>query len=112
MKISGTEALIGGLRKRATLADVKNTVKLNGSELERAMKRNASFTKGYQTGTTKRSIGLAFSEGGYTAKVAPTTHYSPYLEVGTRFMSAQPFVRPSFLIQRQKFINDMQRLMR
>lgn len=112
MKFTGAAELVGALKSRTSLNDVKRTVKLNGSELETGMKRNASFTRGYQTGTTKRSIGLGMLDGGFTAKVAPTTHYSLYLEVGTRFMSAQPFVRPSFLKQRVKFINDMKRLMR
>jgi len=112
MKLRGADALIKGLRKRADLGLVKHTVKLNGSELERRMTRNASFSKGYQTGTTKRSIKLDIKNKGLTAKVGPTTHYSPYLERGTRFMEAQPFVRPSFYAQEKKFIQDMKRIMK
>jgi len=112
VKITGADALIRQLKKNATLDDVKNTVRLNGSELERRMKRNASFTKGYQTGETKRSIGLEIKEGGLTAEVKPGTHYAPYLELGTRFMSSQPFVKPSHAAQENIFIKDMRRLMR
>lgn len=112
VKITGAEALISQLKKNATLDDVERTVRLNGSELEKKMKRNASFTKGYQTGETKRSIGLEIKDRGLTAEVKPTTHYAPYLEKGTRFMDAQPFVRPSFDVQESIFIKDMRRLMR
>lgn len=112
MKITGADALLRQLRKNANMDDVKKTVKLNGSELHRRMQRNASFTKGYQTGETKRSIELGMRDSGYTAEVKPTTHYSPYLELGTRFMSSQPFVKPSFLTQQKIFLDDMRRLMR
>ncbi len=112
MKLRGADQLIGVLKKKATLDDVKDVVKLNGSEMQRGMMRKASFTQGYQTGTTKRSIKLTFEDGGFTARVGPTTDYSWYLEKGTRFMAAQPFVGPAFYPQRTKFINDMKRLMK
>jgi len=112
VKITGADALISQLKRNATLNDVERTVRLNGSELEKKMKRNASFTKGYQTGETKRSIGLEIKDRGLTAEVKPTTHYAPYLEFGTRFMSSQSFVKPSFDAQENKFIKDMIRLMK
>ncbi len=112
VKITGADKLLAQLKKNANLNDVKNTVRLNGSELDRLMQRNATFTKGYQTGETKRSIELELKDDGFTAEVKPTTHYAPYLEYGTRFMSSQPFVKPSFDVQQKKFINDMRRLMR
>ena len=37
---------------------------------------------------------------------------TPYLEYGTRFMDAQPFVRPAFDEQKEKFKDDMQKLVR
>jgi HK97 gp10 family phage protein len=35
-----------------------------------------------------------------------------YLEYGTRFMDAQPFVRPAYNEQKAKFIRDMNKLTR
>ena len=109
IQISGIEELSGALRELATLDDVKDVVKNNTLEMERKMVRNASFTKGYQTGTTKRSIppNTTFSDGGFTGKTGPTTEYSMYLERGTRFMSAQPFVGPAFYKQRNIFMINM-----
>lgn len=112
VKVTGADALINHLKRNATLDDVKNTVRLNGSELQRRMQRNATFTRGYQTGETKRTIGLGIKDGGFTAESGPTTHYAPYLERGTRFMIAQPFVFPSFSVQENLFIKDMRRLMK
>lgn len=91
---------------------VKETIKKHGSELERTMKRNATFTKGYQTGETKRSINTELRDAGYTASVKPTTEHAPYLELGTRFMGAQPFVNPSLKQQEPKFIKDIEKAMK
>ena len=112
MEIRGIDQLIGKLKRSADLGLVKKTVKLNGAELDKRMKRNATFTQGYQTGETKRTITTSLSEGGFSSTTKPTTHYSFYLEKGTRFMAAQPFVKPSHAVQSKIFIKDMQRLMR
>lgn len=76
------------------------------------MQKNADFKKGYQTGTTKRSIALEITDAGLTAAVEPGTEYSPYLEYGTRFMDAQPFVKPAYEAQKAQFKEDMQRLVK
>jgi HK97 gp10 family phage protein len=112
LKFDGVVDLSRGLKKRANLGDVKRTVALNGSELQRSMMRKAVFVRGYTTGTTKRSIKLDIKDKGFTAKVAPTTHYSFYLEKGTRKMPAQPFVGPAFYPQNKKFKRDLDRLMK
>ena len=88
----------------------------NGQQLQQRMHKNADFKKGYQTGTTKRSIidagGMTFEDDGLTVNVGPQTEYSPYLEFGTRFMDAQKFVRPALNMQAIKFKVDMMKLTR
>lgn len=111
-EIHGVDELKRALNERISLDDVKKVVQQNGAELQQKMVRNASFSKGYQTGTTKRSISIALKDSGLTAVVAPGTNYSPYLEYGTRFMSAQPFVGPSFNAQKNQFKSDMKRLVK
>ena len=110
--IDGLEELQKKLKANVTMDDVKRVVRENGSELQRKMQNKADFKKGYQTGTTKRSIGLEIKDSGMTAEVAPETEYSPYLEYGTRFMEAQPFVRPALEEQTAQFKSDMQKLVR
>ena len=92
--------------------DVKKVVRHHGSELQRKMQSKADFNKGYQTGATKRSIGLEITDGGFAAEVEPKTDYSPYLEYGTRFMGAQPFVKPALDEQKAQFKSDMQKLVK
>lgn len=112
LEIKGLDKLQKKLKENVTMDDVKNVVRHNGSQLQRKMQANADFKKGYQTGTTKRSIGLEIQDGGYTAEVGPETEYSPYLEYGTRFMDAQPFVKPAYDEQAQKFKRDMEKLVK
>lgn len=112
IRIDGLEELEKKLKSNVTLDDVKRVVRQNGSELQRKMQSKADFTRGYQTGTTKRSIGLEIKDSGLTAESAPETEYSPYLEYGTRFMDAQPFVRPALDEQATQFKSDMQKLVR
>lgn len=112
LEIKGLDKLEKSLKKNVTLSDVKKVVRHHGAELQKQMQANADFKKGYQTGTTKRSIGLEITNGGFTAEVEPTTEYSPYLEYGTRFMDAQPFVKPAYNTQKAKFKRDMDKLAR
>lgn len=112
IKVDGLDKLQKALKEKVTLDDVKRVVQHNGSQLHRKMQDKADFTRGYATGTTKRSIGLEIKESGFAAEVAPTTEYSPYLEYGTRFMDAQPFVKPALDEQKAKFKSDMQKLVK
>lgn len=112
VKIEGLEALEKKLKANATLNDVKRVVRQNGSELQRKIQSNADFTNGYATGTTKRSVSLEIKDDGLTAESGPETEYAPYLEYGTRFMDAQPFVRPALDEQARKFKSDLQKLVK
>ena len=123
-KIDGLDKLEKKLKANATLEDVKRVVNQNGAELHKKVQEKADFKGHYEwqqgkgkvfvkaTGTTKRSVTLDISADGLTADVEPETEYSPYLEYGTRFMEAQPFVRPALDEQAPKFKRDLQKLVR
>jgi HK97 gp10 family phage protein len=112
LKIVGIAKLKKALKSNVTMDDVKRVVSHHGAKLHQNMQEKADFKEGYQTGTTKRSIGLEIKDKGFTAEVAPETEYSPYLEYGTRFMDAQPFVKPAHDEQKEAFKKDMQRLVK
>ena len=82
IKITGLKELEKKLKDNVTMNDVKTVVRHNGAELQSKIQRNAEFTKGYQTGTTKRSVGLELTDGGFTAESGPTTEYAPCLKIG------------------------------
>ena len=112
IKVEGLDKLQKALKDNVTMDDVKRVVRQNGSELQQKIIAKADFKKGYQTGTTKRSVSLEIKDGGFTAEAGPETEYSPYVEYGTRFMEAQPFVRPAYDKQKKQFKSDMQKLVR
>ena len=122
--VKGMDKLQKKLKENVTLDDVKRVVRHHGQQLQQKVQSNADFTRGYATGTTKRSVTLEFEDAGFTAVSGsldpvvnpesglPATEYSPYVEYGTRFMDAQPFVKPAYDEQKEKFKRDLQRLMR
>lgn len=112
IKVVGMDKLEKQLKKNATLGKARQIVKKHGADLQKAIQENADFEKGYQTGTTKRSVGLDISESGMTAESGPTTEYSEYLEYGTRFMKAQPFIKPALKEIEPKFKEDMKKLVK
>lgn len=115
IKITGLDKLQKSLKENVTMDDVKRVVRHNGTQMMKKITANADFKKGYQTGQTKRSVqqaGVNIIDNGLTAEAGATTDYALYLEVGTRFMEAQPFVKPAHDEQKAKFKSDMQKLVR
>lgn len=108
VKITGVDVLVKELKKQASLQDVKNAVKMNTANLQKQAMRKAPV----DTGNLKRSITIDILDGGHTGKVTATADYSIYQEYGTRFMSAQPFMRPSLSIIEPQFRKDLERLMK
>lgn len=106
IKIVGMEKLQKKLKKNVQMDDVKRGVRHNGAEMQTKAQQNAPV----DTGTLKRSIGLEITDSGMTAEVEPTADYAPYVELGTRFMDAQPYLGPAFKDQKEKFKKDMKKL--
>jgi len=76
------------------------------------MQKKAQRNAPVDTGNLKNNIGLEISDGGMTATVEPTAEYAPYVELGTRFMEAQPFLKPAFEEQKKQFEKDLKELVR
>lgn len=93
---------------------VKAVVLKNGNQLNEKMKGHMrdAYIKGYSTGDTAGSVNTVITDGGMTASVGPTTDYSMYVEYGTRFMQAEPAVRPAFEEQVPVFRSDMEKLVK
>ena len=106
IKIVGMEKLQKKLKKNVSMDAVKRVVRHNGTEMQTKAQQNAPV----DTGTLKRSIGIEVTDSGMTAEVEPTAEYGPYVELGTRFMEAQPYLKPAFNVQKEKFKKDMNKL--
>lgn len=108
LKVEGLEDLQKALKKNVTMDDVKNVVRKNGSD----MQGKAQDKSPVDTGNLKRSIGLDITDSGFAAEVEAKAEYAPYVEYGTRFMDAQPYMKPAYNDQKTKFKSDMKKLVR
>lgn len=108
VKVTGFKELEMKLKRNADMQEVKKIVKEHGANLQKKAQRNAPI----DTGTLKRSIGLEIKNEGISAEVEATADYSAYVELGTRFMQAQPYLMPAFNEQKEKFKKDMKNLVR
>ncbi|GGI64250.1 hypothetical protein GCM10011459_20840 [Limosilactobacillus caviae] len=113
MTLEGLDELQTAIKAKMDLTEVPQVVKKHGAQLSSRTQSNmqTAYTHGYSTGRTRRSVKPIFSDGGMTVSVGLTTDYFPYLEYGTRFMSAMPTLKPAFDVQSQMFINELKRLM-
>lgn len=109
-EFNGVNELVAALKERADMSLVKETIKMNGAEMQEKAQRNAPV----DTGHLKRSIGLAsdIASGGLSVRVKANANYAPYVEFGTRYMYAQPYMRPAFSKQSTQFKKDMKRIMK
>ena len=108
VQVIGFEKLEAKLTKNMDLSAVRTVVRKNGSEMQRKAQEKAPV----DTGHLRRSITLEMTDGGKTAEVEPTADYGAYVELGTRFMKAQPYLTPAFDEQKGKFKSDLQKLVR
>lgn len=105
LTISGAESVLAKLDKLADKNAVARIVAQNGAELQQKAQRKSPV----DTGTLRRSIRLDIEDGGMTAEVSANTEYAAYVEYGTRFMAAQPFLRPALAEQAEQFKSDLER---
>lgn len=112
VKLNGLEDFERVLKKNVTMDDVKRIVKVNGDRLNRYMKEQTThaYVKGYSTGDTAGSINTEVRDGGLTVAVGATMNYDPYVEYGTRYMSAEPILDPSLERVRPQFLGDLEKV--
>ena len=108
VQFSGLEALQDKLRRNAPLLDVQMVVRSNGAELT----RNAQALAPVDTSRMKNATLMFLEDGNMTSGVRVHTNYAGYVDKGTRFMSAKPFVGNSFNLQALNFKREINMLMK
>lgn len=119
VRIDGFDKLEAKLKRNMNLGAVRTVVRKNGADLQTKAQENAPVgtpqstgIPGYVGGKLKQSIGLDITDGGLTVEVEPTADYAAYVEYGTRFMEAQPYLKPAYDEQKKKFVKDLNELVR
>jgi len=108
IKLEGVNELVIKLKKNMNLDPVKTVVKMRGANLQQKAMRKAP----YDTHTLERSIKLDIIDQGLTALITANTDYAGYQEHGTRYMEAQPYMKPAFNEEAPKFKSDIDKLMK
>ena len=124
-ELKGLEKLQKKLQRVAKMEEVERIVEKHGTAMQKKAVTNASKFRGHYegrgksrhfvkpTGATKRSISVNSNKiDRFRYRVAPGTAYAAYVELGTRKMSAQPFIKPAFDEQKKLFKNDLERLVK
>lgn len=125
IRFEGMYELDKKIRDSLDLDAVKRVVHKNGDQLNNKAKRNAEHFRGHYewqagkgrvfvepTGTLRSSINTELSNGGMTATVEPGVDYAAYVELGTRRMEAQPYLKPAWEEQKEQFKSDMDELVK
>lgn len=124
-ELKGLEKLQAKLQRVAKMEEVEHIVEKHGEAMQKKAVNNASRFRGHYegrgknrrfvrpTGATKRSISVNSGKiDRFKYRVAPGTDYAAYVELGTRKMSAQPFIKPAFDDQKRLFKKDLERLVK
>lgn len=108
IKLEGLEELGEVLIRNCDLKAAKAVVLKNASRLQEKAQHKAPI----HTGTLMRSITVRTQDNGMTGVVGPTAEYGGYVEKGTRFMAAQPYLEPSLNEVTPQFMSDLKKLVR
>lgn len=119
-ELKGLDKLQAKLQRVAKMEEVERIVEKNGEAMQKKAVKNAQFKGHYRgkkfikpTGATKKSISVNSSKiGRFKYRVAPGTDYAAYVELGTRKMSAQKYIKPAFDDQKKLFKRDLERLVK
>ena len=113
-KLDGMSKLQKELMQRVSKDKVVSVVKRNTTQMQQTAmsKASSTYTRGYSTGDTKKSIGISFENSGMSGITGMGQSYNPFTEKGTRFMAAEPLLKPTFNSQKTKFKSDLEKLLK
>ena len=106
--IYGADELVHKISRSVGKDKVNQVIKRNVTQMQTKAMRKAAV----DTGAMRRSIYIGLQPMYLSGEVTVGMNYGPYVEYGTRFMDAQPFMRPAHKEQRRIFLNDLRNLIR
>lgn len=106
--IIGGDKVVREISARVGRNKVNHVVKRNAAQLQQKAQRYAAV----DTGFMKRSIMIEVQPQFLSATIKAMAEYSAYVEYGTRYMGAQPYMRPARNEQAPIFLNDLKKMIR
>lgn len=108
IKLIGLNKLSEELIRNCELQEAKAVLKKNTSRLQTKAKHKAPV----KTGNLMGGISLEMRDGGMVGVAGAQAEYGEYVEKGTRFMAAQPYLEPSLNEVTPQFMSDLKKLVR
>lgn len=108
VEFEGFDKLRDKLNPNKYKQQLRDTVRVNGAELDSKAKKRAPV----DTGNLRREIRTKLEDDGLTSTTTSNADYSVYVEYGTRKQTAQPFMRPSFEEQKDQFVKDIKNVLK
>ncbi|MEC5422125.1 HK97 gp10 family phage protein [Virgibacillus sp. C22-A2] len=63
-------------------------------------------------GTLKNSISVSYYNSAMSAEIGTPVTYAIFVEMGTRYQSAQPYLFPSYEMERPKYMKALEKALR
>ena len=86
---------------------IKDVVQLAARRIEIGSKQLITDLDAVDTGATRSSIFVDPGTPSFEQRIGPTTEYAPFIEFGTRYMSARAFMIPTLEKERKRFIEAL-----
>jgi HK97 gp10 family phage protein len=98
-----------GLRNKLLLLvpKIRTAVQATIAETALLIETDAKLLSAVDTGLNRAEIHAEIAPNGLAAKVFAGTEYAIYLEFGTRFQRAQPFLFPAYEKNRGRFVERL-----
>lgn len=93
----------------AAIAAMPRKVEMAVAKSAHDMLRDAKSRAAVDTGAMRAS-GFAHSAGAFTWMVGFSASYTLFVELGTRYMRAQPFIVPAWVAARYRLMQALSRL--
>ncbi len=114
LSIDGLKPFQKKLLAKADPARIQKVIRINIAELtDNAQSKAPVSTERTNPhgvhGQLRDSIEASIEDDGMAGIVRTEAEYAEYVELGTRFMEAQPYMKPAFEEQKPKFLRDLKR---
>lgn len=114
MKLDGLDELLNELHDELNdIDDDIDDILLNQAReflIQARMKARKVMNKDYWTGNLSRELDYE-KTGDLEYTVLSNAHYSGYLEFGTRYMEAAPFMWPTYLVIQKSTVKEISELL-
>ena len=83
---------------------IKTVVQIAARNIEKDSKQRMTDQDAVDTGATRLSIFVSPGTPSFSQQIGPTTEYAPFIEFGTRFMPARPYMIPALEQEKIRFM--------